>query len=75
MAYEKRYDMESIAGRNEAVADFEAWVGDKAAETLRNAIRSGEVKSLQSFRFCCELILGVSGPPVTAFAERNGLRE
>jgi hypothetical protein len=74
MGYEKRYDMESIAGRNEAVRDFEEYVGERRAELLANAIKSGEVKTMDQFRFLASFC-GVQGAPVVAFAERHGLYE
>jgi hypothetical protein len=74
MKYEKRYDMNSVHGRNEAVKDFEEYAGERRAELLRNGIRNGEIETMAQFRLLASFC-GVRGAPVVAFAERNGLYE
>ena len=74
MQHTIKYDMETLEGRNRAVADFENWAGERRTELLRNAIWSGEIETMEQFRFACSF-MGVQGAPVVAFAERHGLYE
>lgn len=74
MHFEKRYDMETLAGRNAAYADAKDWLGDKRFALLERAIKSGEIETMAQLRFACSFA-GLEGAPVTALAEKNGLYE
>ena len=72
MHHEVRYDRETIKGRNKAVADVVEWLGEARAELVSNAIKSGQIETMEQLRLALSFA-GVTGFPVTAFGERNGL--
>lgn len=74
MHYEKRYDMETLAGRNDAYADAKEWLGEDRLELLERAIKSGEIETMAQLRMFCALT-GMQGAPVTVLGEKNGLYE
>jgi hypothetical protein len=74
MHYEVRYDRETIKGRNKAVADVVEWLGEARAELVGNAIKSGQIETMDQLRLALSFA-GVTGFPVVAFGERHGLYE
>lgn len=74
MHFEKRYDMETLAGRNAAYADAKDWLGEARLELLERAIKSGEIETIAQLRLLCSFT-GMQGAPVTALGEKNGLYE
>jgi len=67
-----RYDRETIQGRNKAVADVVEWLGEARAELVGNAIKSGQIETMDQLRLALSFA-GVTGFPVTVFGERHGL--
>lgn len=75
MAYEKRYNLETTEGRDEALVDFVEWVGEEKADVLAAQIATGAIQNLAMLRMICDMFLGISGAPVTAFGRAHGLEE
>ena len=72
--YEKRYAMDSAEGRDAALRDLEDWLGKERFALVTQAIKSGEIETMEKLRLVLSFV-GVTGAPVTALGERHGLYE
>lgn len=72
MGYEKRYDMDTMAGRDAACQDFEDWIGPARIKILLDGIAAEQIVDMAGLELFASF-MGIHGAPVRAWGERHGL--
>lgn len=72
MHYTKRYETESLEGRNKAYADAKDFLGEEKLDLVERAIKSGHIETMDNLRLVLSFA-GVQGFPARVIGEKNGL--
>ena len=74
MSYTIKYDLETLAGRNKAMADVVEYIGQERADKIGLGILDGTIETIAQLRLVFSFV-GIHGAPVVVFAEKHGLYE
>ena len=72
MSYAIKYDLETLPGRNKAMADVVEYIGQDRADKIGRGILDGTIETVEQLRLVFSFV-GIHGAPVIVFGEKYGI--